>query len=194
MANFPKDRFDELPDDVQRVGAHRAPPSRARGWIAFGWAALATVILVAGGIFALSVVNEDFRLPFLQAEEEEPSLAPTETDPPEAEPALDPEVAITVLNGTPMAGLATTVGDDLVEKGWGGAALGIGSRANASDRDIDDTVIYYSDPSLEGAARQLVIDLGVGEVRLSEDYPTSPITVVLGADYRPVTPSEPAEE
>src|SRR5690606_22397198 len=130
----------------------------------------------------------------LQAEEEEPSLAPTETEPPEAEPALDPEVAITVLNGTPMAGLATTVGDDLVAKGWGGAARGIGSRANASDRDIDDTVIYYSDPSLEGAARQLVLDLGVGEVRLSEDYPTSPITVVLGADYRPVTPSEPAEE
>lgn len=194
MANFPKDRFDELPEGVQRVGAHRAPASRARAWIGLGWAALATVVLVAAGVFALSVINEDFRLPFFQAEEEEPTLAPTVTEEPEAEPALDPEVAITVLNGTPMAGLATTVGDELVAKGWGGAALGTGSRANASDRDIDDTVIYYNDPSLEGAARQLVIDLGVGEVRLSDDFPTSPITVVLGADYRPVTPSEPAEE
>lgn len=193
MANFPKDRFDEIPDDMQRVGAHRAPASRARGWIGFGWAALATVVLVTSGVFALSVLNEDFRLPFFQAEEEEPSATPTVSEAPEAEPALDPEVAITVLNGTPMAGLATTVGDELVAKGWGGAALGKGSRANAADRDIDDTVVYYSDAALEGAARQLVIDLGVGEVRLSDDYPNSPITVVLGADYRPVAPSEPEE-
>lgn len=193
MANFPKDRFDEIPDGVQRVGAHRAPASRARGWIGFGWAALATLVLVVVGVFALSLLNEDFRLPFFQAQEEEPSVAPTVSDEPEAEPALDPEVAITVLNGTPMAGLATTVGDELVAKGWGGAALGIGSRANASDRDIDDTVVYYGDPSLEGAARQLVIDLGVGEIRLSDDFPNSPVTIVLGADYRPVTPSEPEE-
>ena len=193
MANFPKDRFDEIPDGVKRVGAHRAPASRARGWIGLGWAALATVVLVVAGVFALSVLNDDFRLPFFQAEEEEPTFAPTVSEEPEAEPVLDPAVAITVLNGTPMAGLATTVGDELVAKGWGGAALGVGSRANAADRDIDDTVIYYGDPALEGAARQLVIDIGEGEVRLSDDYPNSPITVVLGADYRPVSPSEPEE-
>lgn len=193
MANFAKDRFDELPSDLKRVGAHRAPASRGRGWVGFGWAALATVVLVVSGVFALSVMNEDFRLPFFQAEEDEPTIAPTVSEAPEAEPALDPEVAITVLNGTPMAGLATTVGDELVAKGWGGAALGVGSRANAADRDVDDTVIYYSDPSLEGAARQLVLDLGAGVIRLSDDYPNSPITVVLGADYRPVVPSDPEE-
>lgn len=194
MANFPKDRFDEIPDDLQRVGAHRGPASRARGWIGFGWAAIATIVLVTGGVFALSVINEDFRLPFLQAqEEEEPTVAPSLPEEPDAEPVLDEKVAITVLNGTPVAGLATTVGDDLVDKGWKGAKLGVGSRANAADRDIDDTVVYYGDPELEGAARQLVIDLGVGVVRLSDDYPNSPITVVLGADYRRALPSESAE-
>lgn len=185
MANFPKDRFDELPEDLQRVGAHRAPARRGRGWIGFGWSVLATLVLVVSGVFALSVINEDFRLPFLQAEEEEPSIAPIPSEEPQAEPTQDPSVSITVLNGTPMAGLATTVGDQLVELGWTGASLGTGSRANAADRDIDDTIVYYSDPELEGVARGLVIDLGVGEVRLSNDYPNSPITIVLGADYRP---------
>lgn len=185
MANFPKDRFDELPEDLQRVGAHRAPASRARGWIGFGWSVLATVVLVTAGVFALSIVNDDFRLPFLQAQEEEPGITPTPTEPVEAEPIQDPSVPITVLNGTPLAGLATTVGDELVELGWTGASLGVGSRANAADNDIDDTIVYYDDPELEGVARGLVIDLGVGDVRLSSDYPNSPITIVLGADYNP---------
>src|SRR5690554_1330655 len=189
MAKYPKDRFDELPDELLRVGAHRAPASRGRGWIGFGWAALATVMLVVAGIFALSLLNDDFRLPFFQAEEE-PTVAPSPSAEPEAEPTLDAEVPITVLNGTPMSGLATTVGDQLVKSGWKGAALGVGSRANAADRDIDDTVIYYNDPSFEGAARGLVLELGVGEVRLSDDYPTSAITVVLGADYRPASTEE----
>ncbi|MBX3094188.1 MAG: LytR C-terminal domain-containing protein [Cryobacterium sp.] len=193
MANFPKDRFDELPDDLQRVGAHRAPARRGRGWIGVGWSVLATLVLVVAGVFALSVINDDFRLPFVQAEEEEPSFAPIPSELPDAEPVVDPEVSITVLNGTPMAGLATTVGDELVAKGWTGASLGIGSRANAADRDIDDTIVYYSSAELEGAARGLVIDLGVGEVRLSADYPNSPITIVLGADFRLSAPTEAPE-
>ena len=188
MANFPKDRFDELPEDLQRVGAHRAPASRGRGWIGFGWSALATLVLVVAGVFALSVINEDFRLPFLPVEDDEPSITAVPTEAPEAEPTQDPSVPITVLNGTPLAGLATTVGDELVGLGWTGASLGVGSRANAADREIDDTIVYYDDPELEGVARGLVIDLGVGEVRLSSDYPNSPVTIVLGADYRPTSP------
>jgi hypothetical protein len=50
---------------------------------------------------------------------------------------------------------------------------------------VDKTVVYYSDPANEGAARALVASLKVGEVRLSKDYPASPITVLLGSDYRP---------
>ena len=33
-------------DDLQRVGAHRAPKKRGGGWIGFGWAVLATGVLV----------------------------------------------------------------------------------------------------------------------------------------------------
>ena len=47
MANFPTDQFDELPDNVDRVGAHRGPKVKGRGWIFLGWAVLATVVLGA---------------------------------------------------------------------------------------------------------------------------------------------------
>ena len=183
MAAYPKDRFDELPDDVLRVGAHRAPAKRGRGWFGFLWAVLATAVLIVAGIIALSIINDDFRLPFLPEASETPTETPTEE--PTAEPVVDAEVPITVLNGTPLSGLANTVGDLLVAEGWNGAGEGIGSRANAAVRDIEETVVYYSSPELEGAARGLVLALKVGDVRLSDDYPASPITIVLGEDYAP---------
>ena len=54
---YPRDRFDDIPDGIQRVGAHRAPRPKGSGWIAVGWAALAVVVLVAAGIFGLSLVS-----------------------------------------------------------------------------------------------------------------------------------------
>ncbi|MBD3753969.1 MAG: LytR family transcriptional regulator, partial [Micrococcales bacterium] len=49
-SEFPRDRFDDLPEDVGRVGAHRAEQPHMRGGVVFFWAALATVILIAVGI------------------------------------------------------------------------------------------------------------------------------------------------
>jgi hypothetical protein len=185
MADFPQDRFDEVPSDVLRVGAHRAPKKKGRGWVGLGWAVLAFVILTTGGLIGLAAINSNinFDLPFLpgQAQEE----TPTPTQPPTAEPTLAPDVPLTILNGTATPGLANQVGDALVEQGWGGAAEGVGSRANAATSDIEETVVYYADPSYEGAARGLVLALGVGDIRLSTDYPGSPITVVIGSDYTP---------
>jgi hypothetical protein len=65
MASFPRDQFDDVPDGDGRVGAHRAPPRRGRGWIAFAWAALATGVLVIVGLFVLSRVDSSFELPSL---------------------------------------------------------------------------------------------------------------------------------
>ena len=85
----------------------------------------------------------------------------------------------------PTRGLANQVGDELVAEGWDGAAVGVGSRANASSQDIDKTVVYYSDPADEAAARALVLALKVGDVVLSDDFPGSPVTILIGSDYRP---------
>lgn len=186
MASRIKDRFDDIPDDLTRVGAHRAPAPRSRGWIGLAWAAAATVVLVAGGLFGLSMLNPDLGITIPgtggTSTAQDPDAGSGET-PAVVEPALDPEVAITVLNGTATAGLATAVGDSLEEKGWGGAALGIGSRANAASDDVATTQIYFSDAAHEAAVLQLIQDLGVGEARLSNDYPASPITILIGADY-----------
>jgi hypothetical protein len=188
MATFPKDRFDSVPDDLLRTGAHRGPAPKGRGWIGFAWAALATGILVLGGLFVLSVINgkSAIDLPFLAASES-PTPTPTPTGTPTAAPKLDPAVPITVLNGTTTAGLANRVGDSLVKEGWAGAAADVGSRANTAKPDVVKTTVYYTDPANEGAARALVASLKVGTIVLSKVYTESPITVVLGSDYKTPT-------
>lgn len=190
----PTDRFDAVPDNLVRVGAHRAAARRGRGWIAFAWAALVTGVLVAAGAFGLSVFAGSINglplssLPFSTPTPEpsapsvpSPSVSVVQTAP----PVVDPAIAITVLNGTTTTGLANRVGDILVAKGWGGAATGVGTRANAAVSTIPTTVVFYADPIHEGAARALVQAVGVGEIRLGNDYPSSPMTVLVGSDYIP---------
>lgn len=185
MATSQKDRFDSVPDDLLRTGAHRGPQRRGRGWITFAWAALATGVLVVVGLFGLAVVNgklADFTL-FGGAATASPT--PTVSTQPTAAPLLNQALAITILNGTPTANLANTVGDNLVKQGWAGAAQGVGSRANAGKTNIKQTIVYYSDPKNEGAARALVLSLKVGTIQLSAVYAQSPITIVVGSDYKP---------
>lgn len=185
MATNPKDRFDSVPDDLLRTGAHRGAPKKGRGWITFSWAALATVVLVAAGLVALALTTgKSTDLPFFNSPSASPSSTTTTPTPsPTATAAINPTIAIQVLNGTPTNGLATAVGDNLVEKGWGGASPEIGNRADASTHDLKTTDVYYSDPANEGAARALAAELKADSVKLSTAYPTSPITVVLGSDY-----------
>ncbi len=184
MATYQKDRFDSVPDDLLRTGAHRGPQKRGQGWIAFAWAALATGILVVVGLLGLAIVNGKLtEIPFfggVSSTSPSPSITPSAT----ALPLLNAALPITVLNGTPTTGLANTVGDNLVKQGWGGAALKVGSRANAATADVKQTVVYYSDPANEGAARALVLSLKTGTIRLSNVYSPSPMTVVIGSDYK----------
>ena len=68
MAAYPKDRFDKLPDDLKRIGAHRGPKKKGGGWIGFAVALLATGLLVFGGLWGLSkFVGIDVGLPIFQA-------------------------------------------------------------------------------------------------------------------------------
>jgi len=191
MASYPRDRFDQHPDDLKRIGAHRGPKKKGRGWIGFAWALLATGILVFGGLYGLSkYVGIDVGLPFFQAEV---TPTPTPTPTPTMDPVLDPatidparSIRTTVLNGTTTVGLQDTVGDALAAAGWT-----IDTKLNASESDIEKTTVYYSDPLNEDVARGLVVALGVGEIRLvtADTFPGTPVTIVLGADYPGVTPA-----
>jgi hypothetical protein len=179
MPPFAPDRFDAVPEDLQRVGAHRAPKRRGRGWVTFAWAALATGLVVAAGVVAMFVINDrvSFDNPFGTS-----TPTPTPTPTPTVEPTVDPAASIIVLNSTQTEGLAGTVGDLLAGQGWT-----VTSRGNA-DSEIAETTVYYSDPAQEGAARGLVQALGVGDIQLSDAFALEGqvrIVVVIGTDYVP---------
>ena len=186
MATFPKDQFDTLPEDLARQGAHRAPKKRGGGWVGFAWAALATGLLVVGGLYGLSLIDSSirFEVPGITAGEEE-VVTPSESATPEVPPLTDPttidkarKITITILNGTGTAGLQNEAATALVAGKWP-----IGTRTTASQNDIEKTFIYYSNPADEDIARGLVLALGVGEIRESAAFIGAPITIVLGDDY-----------
>ena len=190
---YPKDRFDELPDDLQRIGAHRGPVRRGRGWIAFAWAALATLVLILVGIVGLrTFVGMEINIPFLSTTPAPEAVVPP-TQTPTAEPVLDPSsidparaITTSIYNGTTAAELQNTVGDALTAAGWT-----IDARARASTSDVAVTTVYYSDPANEDVARGLVVALGIGEISLvpAETFPGNPLNIVIGADYPGATPA-----
>lgn len=184
MASYPRDQFDELPDHLLRVGAHRGLAAKGQRLMAFGWALLATVVLVVGGIYGLSRIDDSysFELPFAGGETDAPETPTT----PEVEvtPVTDPStivdraIDITVLNGTTTAGLQTNAATVLQEAQWT-----VGLAANASANDVAETVVYYSNAENEDVALGVVLALGIGEIRLSDAFPGAKITVVLGEDF-----------
>ncbi len=181
-----RDRFDSVPEDLHRVGAHRAKAHWSRGLISLAWGIGMVVVLSIAGLWGLSQLNSDFEfgLPFVAAPEEGPEQPPEEGAPEAAEPMLDPEIAVTVLNGTATSGLSNTVGDYLVAQGWNGAELGVGARVNASADDVETTQVIYNNPDNEAAARAMIETLGVGELVLANTYPASPLAVLLGGDFQ----------
>lgn len=181
---YPRDRFDEIPDDLYRVGAHRAPRGKGRGWIAVGWAALATVLLVAAGIFALSQVNgaNSFHSTAGAAAPTAPAThTPTPTPTPTIVPTVNPALKVNVLNGTTTSGLGTKVGTKLKAAGWK-----IGTIGNASKQNVTSTVVYYSSPADQAAALGAVQSLPGASAQLTQDYANTgaDLTVVVGSDYK----------
>jgi hypothetical protein len=183
MANsFHPDRFDEIPSDLERVGAHRVPGKRGRGWIGFAWAALATLVLVGVGVGALFVLNDKLSLGAGSGSSAPSAEAPpSETAVPVVEPTVDPALAVTVLNGTPTAGLAAAVGDTLAAAGWN-----VTTRSNAATEDVVDSTVYYSDPALEGAALGAAASVPGAGIALSQDFVDlgqASLVVVIGSTF-----------
>ena len=113
MASYPKDQFDEFPRDLERIGAHRGPKPRSRGWIAFAWAALATLVLIVAGLAGLNrFMGIDIGLPIF---DDAPNASPTPTAAATMDPVTDPAtidpargVTITILNATGTSGVQAT--------------------------------------------------------------------------------------
>ena len=188
-SSYAKDRFDDLPHSLDRVGAHRAPGRKGRGWVAFWWALGATLVLVGAGVVGLFVLNNSLKLELpgaatTAASTADPSAAPNDTPSSVPTPAatVDPNSTVTVLNGTAGEGIARSVGEVLEADGWT-----IEELDNASSEDVETTTVYYADEALEGAARGIAESLPGAEVLLSNEFAdtAAPLTVVVGSDYEP---------
>ena len=184
MANFRTDQFDNLPENVDRVGAHRGPRVRGRGWITFAWALLATVVLVVGGLYVLSIFNNSIKFGLGSTA----SASPTPSGTPAAviTPVEDPtqpdivarKITITVLNGTATVGLQDKAAKKLTDKGWTVIAT-----ANSTATNIKTSTVYYSSKANEDVAQGIQILLGAQDIQFSNAFLGSPITVVVGSAF-----------
>lgn len=179
---FPKDRFDELPADVERVGAHRAENPRLRGGVMFFWAFVSVLVLVAAGIFGTLVVTG--RIALFPA----PEAAQTEAPPQVVAPVVDTSYPVLILNATTQRGLAGQLRDTVIAAGWNGDSVDAG---DAASQDFETTTVYYPAPEHEAAARGLADVIGGAEVAVSDQFPgttsadgavTPQLTIVIGAD------------
>jgi len=174
---YPHDRFDTHPHG-QRVGAHRAPAKKGRGWVPFWWGLGATLLLIGIGIVILVTLTNrlSFTIPGLPIT----SAVPTAEPVPTAAPTVDPALTVTVLNGTPSADLAASVTGILTTAGWD-----VGSTQKSDADTVEKTYVYYSDIAFEGAARGVAASLPGSEIVLSDVFAETgaSITVVVGNDY-----------
>lgn len=183
-STYPTDRFDDLPSASGRVGAHRAENPHLRGGVVFFWAVLATVVLIAVGIFGTLVASGKVTL--------FPAPSPTPTPTAVVTPIVDPTYSVLVLNATPESGLATQFRDKIVTAGWSVDNVQAGGAGSTA---FPTTTVFYALPSDEAAARGLAQVIGGADVVLSTAYqatddPSTPddesqakqLTVVIGLD------------
>lgn len=92
--------------------------------------------------------------------------------------SVDRSAALSVLNSTRRAGLATGATRVLRSAGWT-----VGSTGNYRDEQ-PPTTVYYDGPGLEATAHAVAADLG-GPVRLSDSrtFGADRVTIVLGDNY-----------
>ncbi len=169
---FPRDSFDDVPRDAQRVGAHRAQRARFHGLVVLLWWLLAVGILTGIGIIAFLTLsrNETISLPELSPRTEQ------------TQPVVDTSYTVVILNGTWSPDTGDQMRDSIIQMGWDeGAVVPLPSDAD----DIPTTAVYYSGSEDEAAARGLANALAVDTVTHSDEFASlsdGGLTVVVGTD------------
>jgi hypothetical protein len=156
-----------------------------RGWVVLLWALLATVVLVAVGIFGTLLVTGRVVL--------FPTPEPTASPLPIVTPVVDTSYEVLVLNATPEQGLATQMKDVIVAAGWAEETVSAGE---AGSTDFPETTIYYYQPADEAAAAGLAEVIGGAKLAQSDVYqPTEDpeakqLAIVIGLDRTANPPAE----
>lgn len=174
MATPQRDRFDDIPRDVARVGAHRAEQPRLnRGAVLLG-AFVAALILIVAGIFVSFVLMG--RITF--GSEPAPSPTPSETG------IIDTSYEVLILNATPEEGLDAEIRAVLIDAGWVDSSLLSSGAAN----DFPATTVIYVNDDDRAAALGIAEVIGGAEVQQDPEYPVlsggegKQIALVIGLD------------
>jgi hypothetical protein len=174
--SFPPDRFDDLPPQGGRVGAHRAENPHLRGWVVFLWAAVATVILIVAGIFGSLVVGGRIVL--------FPTPTPTASPTPSITPVIDTTYTVVILDATGGNGKADAAKAKLVAAGWSSDSV----LASAAGSTYPVTTVYYPLPADVAAAEGVARLIGGAKVVQSTQYQpaatpdAAQLVIVLGTD------------
>lgn len=155
-----------------------------RGWVVLFWAALATIVLIAVGIFGTLLVSGRVVL--------FPTPEPTATPLPIVTPVVDTTYDVLILNATPEAGLATRMKDVVLAAGWAEDTV---LASEAGSTDFVETTIYFHLPADEAAAAGLAEVIGGARIEQSDVYQPADdpeakqLAVVIGLD-RTANPPE----
>ncbi|WP_158609621.1 LytR C-terminal domain-containing protein [Kocuria soli] len=184
-SSWPRDAFDDVPEEGARVGAHRAldaPAPRVTRQIAGLLLAGAVALAVGAAAYLLggnseaapgaaSGASASPSQSQSQSQEATESATPTQ----EAEPTVEPDasVQVGVYNAAEVDGAAGTTAQDLSSAGWTVSATddwGVG---------VEQSVVYYADD--EEQAQAVADHLGIEQVA-SDEAVGYPIVVVIGSD------------
>jgi len=201
---FPDDEFDELGRQRVPQGVHRAPRPWWRVWGPL-IAVVVLAPLLAWGLVRIAAGGGDDgaapTTPSITATDGTPTDAATDgTEPapeestgagegetseeptpeetatePEPEP-VDRAVAVSVLNGASVQGLAGRTQEKLAGLGWSNITSG-----NYQSAQPEVSTVFFRDESLRAAAEAVASELGIAQV--SELADVASITVVLRSDF-----------
>ncbi|UUT35010.1 LytR C-terminal domain-containing protein [Microbacterium elymi] len=157
-STYPRDSFDDLPADAGRVGAHRAENPRLHAGAVIAWGAIATIVLIALGVFGTMLATGRLGPGATTA----PTAAPT----PSVTPVVDTGYSILILNATGVAGQATTAKNAVVHAGWAAGSVSPGEAGST----YPTTTVYYVLPEDAAAAAGLAEVVGGAAVVQSDKY------------------------
>ena len=185
--------YDEryaAPVEASRRGAHRARPNPLTSVIPV-IAGMAVVVLVVVGAFTLlgdrggsedpgtAAGAQPTTAPSASSSAAPSASAPAASSAGASAPAaeVDKTIELRVLNSISVGGLAARYADKLKENDWV-----VGETADANQRDLAVTRVYYGKSSQKATADALVVALGFGEAKKSAANAGAGITIVLGED------------
>lgn len=162
---FPTDEFDSVPPHGGRHRTRRTARDRVREFFR---------VMAASAVVGLAVIVG------LKVADGSVQINPADLVAPSASASTSVKsTAVTVLDGTSQAGLASKVAHSLLDAGWNVLTA---DNLNVSP-ETTATVVYINSEDYLAASKSLLKSLGDYKVEVAGTYP-DPITVVLGTDFK----------